>query len=91
MTYYLYFLLHADWPTHPWSKSRHHGNNVEFQNVTLLICLFCNILCFAISDFDSKTCNTTRKRLWKGRVGKKRQDLRHYTLKVPCRCTKNSA
>ena len=42
-------LLHADWPTHLWSRSRHHGNNVEITkilNVTFLMCLFCNILFF---------------------------------------------
>ena len=26
-------LLHADWPTHSWSRSRHHGNNVELTKV----------------------------------------------------------
>ena len=75
-------LLHADWPTHSWSRSRHHGNNVDkFPNVTFLMCLFCNILCFAIAIFDSKTCNTTPKRLRKDRAGKMRQDVRQYTLK----------
>ena len=56
------------------------------------MCIICNILCFAIattiSNFDSETCNTPLKRLWKGRAGKKCQDLRQCTLKVPCRCTK---
>ena len=56
------------------------------------MCIICNILCFAIataiSNFDSETCNTPPKRLWKGRAGKKCQDLRQCTLKVPCRCTK---
>ena len=33
MTYHLYFLLHADWPTHPLSRSRHHGNNIELTKV----------------------------------------------------------
>ena len=63
-----------------------------FHNVTLLMCIICNILCFAIataiSKFDSETCNTPPKRLWIGRAGKKFQDLRQCTLKVPCRCTK---
>ena len=64
-------LLYAGWPSNAWSRSRHHRNNVEFQNVTLLMCLFCNILCFviAIANFDSETCNTTPKRLRKGRAG----------------------
>ena len=95
VTYHLYFVLHADWPTHPWRRSGHHGNNTEltkFHNVTLLMYIICNILCFAIataiSNFDSETCNTPPKRLWKGRAGKKCQDLRQCTLKVPCRCTK---
>ena len=56
------------------------------------MCIICNILCFAIattiSNFDSETCNTPPQRLWKGRAGKKCQDLRQCTLKVPCRCTK---
>ena len=56
------------------------------------MCIICNIFCFAIattiSNFDSETCNTLPKRLWKGRAGKKCQDLRQCTLKVPCRCTK---
>ena len=58
------------------------------------MCIICNILCFAvatpISNFDSETCNTPPKRLWKGRARKKCQDLRQCTctLKVPCRCTK---
>ena len=52
------------------------------------MCIMCNILCFAISNFDSETCKTPPKRLWKGRAGKKCQDLRKCTLKVPCRCTK---
>ena len=26
-------LLHADWPTHSWSRSRYHGNNVELTKV----------------------------------------------------------
>ena len=56
------------------------------------MCIICNILCFAIattiSKFDSETCNTPPKRLWKVRAGKKCQDLRQCTLKVPCRCTK---
>ena len=56
------------------------------------MCITCNILCFAIattiSNFDSETCNTPPKRLWKGRAGLKCQDLRQCTLKVPCRCTK---
>ena len=59
----------------------------KFHNVTLLMCIICNILCFAIattiSNFDSETCNTPPKRLWKGRAGKKCQDLRQCTLKVP--------
>ena len=54
--------------------------------------IICNMLCFAIattiSNFDSETCNTPPKRLWKGRAGKKCQDLRLCTLKVPCRYTK---
>ena len=56
------------------------------------MCIICNILCFAIataiSNFNSETCNTPPKRLWKGRAGQKCQDLRQCTLKVPCRCTK---
>ena len=56
------------------------------------MCIICNILCFAIataiSKFDSETCSTPPKTLWKGRAGKKCQDLRQCTLKVPCRCTK---
>ena len=56
------------------------------------MCIICYILCFAIattiSNFDSETCNTPPKRLWKGRAGKKCQDLQQCTLKVPCRCTK---
>ena len=56
------------------------------------MCIICNILCFdiatAISNFDSETCNTPPKRLWKGRAGKKCQDLRQCGLKVSCRCTK---
>ena len=36
------------------------------------MCIICNILCFAIanaiSNFDSETCNTPPKRLWKGRA-----------------------
>ena len=54
------------------------------------MCIICNILCcaIAISNFDSETCNTPPKRLWKDRAGKKCQDLRQCTLKVPCRCTK---
>ena len=36
MTYHLYFLLHADWLTHPWSRSRHHGNNVFFKDIEVL-------------------------------------------------------
>ena len=56
------------------------------------MCIICNILCFAIattiSNFDSETCNTPPKRLWKARARKKCQDLRQCTLKVPCRCTK---
>ena len=27
-------LLHAYWPTHSWSRSRHHGNNVELTKVS---------------------------------------------------------
>ena len=57
------------------------------------MCIICNILCcaIAISNFDSETCNTPPKRLWKDRAGKKCQDLRQYTLKVPCICTKPGA
>ena len=56
------------------------------------MCIICNILCFAIAisifNFDSKTCNTPPKRLWKGRAEKKCQDLGQCTLKVLCRYTK---
>ena len=76
MAYHLYFLLQADWPIMSWRRSRHHGNNAKltkFHNVTLKMCIICNILCFAIataiSNVDSETCNTPPKRLWKGRGG----------------------
>ena len=56
------------------------------------MCIICNILCFAIAisifNFDSETCNPPPKRLWKGRAGKKCQDLGQCTLKVLCRYTK---
>ena len=48
----------------------------------------CFAIAIAISNFECETCNTPPKRLWKSRAGKKRQDLRQYTLKVPCRYTK---
>ena len=48
------------------------------------MCIICNILCFAIAvsifNFDSETCNTPPKGLWKGRAGKKCQDLGQCTL-----------
>ena len=56
------------------------------------MCIICNILYFAIAisifNFDSETCNTPPKRWWKGRAGKKCQDLGQCTLKVLCRYTK---
>ena len=56
------------------------------------MCIICNILCFAIAisifNFHSETCDTPPKRLWKGRAGKKCQDLRQCILKVLCRYTK---
>ena len=45
-------LLHADWLTQSWSRSRHHGNNAELTSVSEcypLDVFVCNILCFVIA------------------------------------------
>ena len=55
-------LLHVDW-----SRSIDIMETMpsyqKFHNVTLLMCIICNILCcaIAISNFDSKTCNTPQR------------------------------